>query len=182
MDSEQQLFELNHLSRDVVERELLRCCGSPAWAASVSSKAPFESVESLMQLASTIWWNLPPSEWHMAFRAHPQIGDASALSSKFSSSAWEGDEQKGTSSASEATLIHLATLNKDYLIKHGFIFLICATGKSADEMITALESRLGNDSNTELQIAAGEQDKITKLRLQKLLASLDRTLPTPSRL
>ncbi|KAJ1440257.1 hypothetical protein B484DRAFT_391373 [Ochromonadaceae sp. CCMP2298] len=168
-DLERKLFEVNHLPKASLEAEFLRCCGSRAWGQAMIEKLPFTSYASLLDTASLVWWHLPVSEWQMAFSAHPQIGDAAALRSKFANSAWEGDEQKGANAASEETLRQLARLNTEYLDKQGFIFLICATGKSAAEMVVALQARMPNDSATEVQVAAGEQDKITKLRLRKLL-------------
>jgi 2-oxo-4-hydroxy-4-carboxy-5-ureidoimidazoline decarboxylase len=135
---------------------------------------PFHSLDHLFDTANTLWWTSSVQDWFEAFSAHPKIGDANALKEKFSKpNSWEGGEQSGTSGANEDTLQALQQLNEEYFAKNGFIFLICATGKSADEMLAALRLRLANDRETEIQIAAGEQNKITKLRLVKLLQSLE---------
>eukprot|EP01031_Cornospumella_fuschlensis_P029350 gene29350-35429_t len=165
------LASFNSLPASVALEELQRCCGSPSWAQQMCSRRPFQTLDSLLETANNMWWSLPREEWLKAFAAHPKIGDAKALKQKFSKSAWEGQEQSGANSADEATLQALATLNTEYDVRNGFIFLICATGKSAGEMLEALRVRLGNDTATELQIAAGEQAKITKLRIMKLLDS-----------
>lgn len=167
------LAVLSLMPLDNLRSELLRCCGSTGWVDGMVAKLPFTSKDQLFDAATTIWWNLPTTEWHMAFLAHPQIGtfhynysrfqlviiqyvflvlagDASALKSKFAHSKWEGDEQKGANSASTATLEKLAALNAQYLSKNGFIFLICATGKTADEMVEALQLRMLNDKETEV--------------------------------
>lgn len=166
------LQHLEVLSDSLLRTELLRCCGSPGWVEAMLDIKPFDSVDNLFNTADHLWSTMPPEEWRTAFAAHPKIGDANALKSKFAKSSWEGEEQKGANEASQETLEQLAALNDVYLQKNGFIFLICATGKSADEMLAALQERLANDTDTELRNAAAEQGKITKLRLMKLINSI----------
>ncbi len=132
---------------------------------------PFRSRDTLMTAADTIWQNLEPSEWKDAFGHHPKIGDIESLKQKFGSTAtWAEGEQSGVQTASDEILMKLAEGNKEYEEKFGYIFIVCATGKSAHEMHLLLEQRLQNDPEHELTITAEEQRKITRIRLEKLLA------------
>lgn len=132
---------------------------------------PFRSRDTLMTAADTIWQNLEPSEWKDAFGHHPKIGDIESLKQKFGSTAtWAEGEQSGVRTASDEILMKLAEGNKEYEEKFGYIFIVCATGKSAHEMHLLLEQRLQNDPEHELTITAEEQRKITRIRLEKLLA------------
>jgi 2-oxo-4-hydroxy-4-carboxy-5-ureidoimidazoline decarboxylase len=155
------LEELNALSAEEAQRELLRCCGSTRWAHAVSSRRPFPSMEALQQAAQDVWWSLEGSDWLEAFAHHPRIGERAA--------GWANQEQAGTHGASDETRDALVKANRDYERKFGHVFLICATGRSAAEMLAELRHRLGNEPGPELRIAAEEQAKITRLRLEKLL-------------
>lgn len=131
---------------------------------------PFESADRLFRAAGEIWKSLDPADWLEAFAHHPKIGDIKSLRKKFATTAsWAGDEQAGVSRTSEGTLKALAEGNSLYEAKFGYIFIISASGRTADEMLSALNSRLDHNPDEELKIAAGEQAKITKLRLEKLL-------------
>jgi OHCU decarboxylase len=160
-----RLAQLNGLSRDAAERELCRCCGSTRWSAAVAARRPFTSADELLQIADDVWWTLEGGDWLEAFARHPRIGEMAAGWGEAS------EEQAGVRGATNQTLERLAALNHDYERKFGHVFLIFATGKTAHEMLTQLERRLSNDPATELKIAAFEQAKITRLRLQKLLSS-----------
>ena len=163
------LAELNALSPSRALEELLRCCGSTAWARRLAGERPFADLSRLLDRADTIWLSLGREDWLEAFSHHPRIGEK-ALREKFASTAgWAADEQKGTSAASDSVLRALAEGNRIYDEKFGHVFLICATGKSAEEMLTALQLRLPNSAERELEIAVGEQMKITRIRLIKLL-------------
>jgi 2-oxo-4-hydroxy-4-carboxy-5-ureidoimidazoline decarboxylase len=125
----------------------------------------------LLNDAEDQWYECSEADWLQAFTHHPKIGDVDSLKKKFASTAkWAGNEQGAVNSASEETLKALAKGNDDYEKKFGFIFIVCATGKSADEMLQLLQERLPNDKAGEIKIAMEEQNKITQLRLQKLLA------------
>src|SRR5215210_301203 len=164
------LERLNALSADEAARELLQCCGSRQWARELVEARPYSNLEDLIARAGDVWWSLKPDDWLEAFRSHPKIGEKKAAESvSAKSSAWSGQEQDGLSSASQETVASLASLNREYEQKFGFIFIICATGKTSDEMLSALRVRINNDLATELPIAAAEQSKITELRLKKLL-------------
>ncbi|MDB5234822.1 MAG: hypothetical protein JWR44_1815 [Hymenobacter sp.] len=134
---------------------------------------PVADAEMLMQQATVIWNKLSEADWREAFTHHPKIGgDVAALREKFAStSTWAEGEQASVKQASQATLEALAAGNSDYEQKFGYIFIVCATGKTAEEMLTLLQARLPNKPEVEILIAMGEQDKITRIRLEKLLAA-----------
>lgn len=163
---------LNSLNADEAAKELLQCCGSKRWAAEMATARPFATLETLLARADDIWWSLDRSDWLEAFRSHPKIGEKKAADKvSAQSQQWSGQEQSGVAHASQHTVDSLAALNEAYEQKFGFIFIICATGKTSDEMLSALRERLQHDREAELPIAAAEQGKITELRLKKLLTS-----------
>jgi len=161
---------LNALGEDDARAALLACCGSEAWADAMLPGRPYDDDVALMLRADEAWWALAPDAWLAAFAHHPRIGeDPERLRRRFASTAaWAGGEQAGVRSASEETLAALVAGNEEYEARFGHVFLICATGLSADQMLGALRRRLGNDPAHERLIAAGEQAKITRLRLAKL--------------
>jgi OHCU decarboxylase len=158
------LHELNSLPRYRAEGELINCCGSTAWARTMASRRPFVSFDRLVKAASEVWYRLDQADWLEAFRAHPQIGEQKATHH-----VWAAREQSGMERAGVAVTSALEEGNREYLAKFGYIFIVCATGKSADEMLAILQSRMLNTPEEELRIAAEEQNKITRLRLEKLL-------------
>jgi len=163
---------LNSLEGDEAAKELLQCCGSKRWAAEMSDHRPFQTLETLLTKSNEIWWSLDRNDWLEAFRSHPKIGEQKAAGKvSAQSQQWSGQEQSGVANASHETVSSLAALNEAYEEKFGFIFIICATGKTSEEMLTALRERLQNEPEAELPIAAAEQNKITELRLKKLLTS-----------
>jgi allantoicase len=153
---------LNALAASQAEEELLACCGSRAWAARVAAARPFADAEALAATADTVWAGLGRDDWLEAFAAHPRIGERSA-------SGWSGKEQAGVAAADPATLAELAEGNRVYEERFGHVFLICAAGKPAAAVLAALRERLDNDPATELRVAAEEQRRITRLRLEKLV-------------
>ena len=167
------LTELNNLSKPALAEALQKCCGSTAWVENMLAAFPVSDAETLMDEANTAWNKLSEADWREAFTHHPKIGgDVEALRAKFAStSTWAEGEQASVKQASQDTLEALATGNEDYERKFGYIFIVCATGKTADEMLALLQARLTNDPADEILIAAGEQNKITRLRLEKLLAA-----------
>ena len=161
---------LNTLPAEEAVKELLQCCGSKRWAQQMATRRPYQSLETLIETANDIWWSLQPDDWLEAFRSHPKIGEKKAAESVSAQSReWSGQEQAGASNASQETVNALATLNRAYEQEFGFIFIICATGKTSEEMLSALRERLEHDPVGELQVAATEQSKITELRLRKLI-------------
>lgn len=165
------LDELNALPAADAARELEKCCGAHRWVDAMVAARPFANRDALYSTADRAWSTMTRDDVLEAFRHHPRIGDIDSLRKKFASTAtWASGEQSGTSTADEATLQGLARGNTDYEARFGHIFIVCATGKSAAEMLALLLSRLPNEPGPELAIAAGEQAKITRLRLEKLLA------------
>ncbi|HSE32708.1 MAG TPA: 2-oxo-4-hydroxy-4-carboxy-5-ureidoimidazoline decarboxylase [Pyrinomonadaceae bacterium] len=163
---------LNSLPNDQAVTELKSCCGSSRWAAEVVSHRPFTTIGRLIDVATEAWWQLEPADWLEAFRSHPKIGQKkAATSTSGQSKAWSRTEQSGMREASAETAAALAKLNEDYEARFGHIFIVCATGKSSEEMLAILRERLENEPDDELQIAAAEQAKITELRLKKLIDS-----------
>jgi 2-oxo-4-hydroxy-4-carboxy-5-ureidoimidazoline decarboxylase len=147
-----------------------RCCGAPRWAARMADARPFADEARLFAAADTIWWALGPDDWREAFTHHPRIGDREALRTRFADTQqWAEGEQAGALTATDAVLDSLAEGNRVYEARFGFVFIVCATGKSAPEMLGLLQGRLANPPEAELRIAASEQAKITRLRLEKLL-------------
>ncbi|HEY7114707.1 MAG TPA: 2-oxo-4-hydroxy-4-carboxy-5-ureidoimidazoline decarboxylase [Thermoanaerobaculia bacterium] len=149
---------LNGLGAEEAQAELLACCGSTAWARRMAEERPFRDLDHLRETAERVWGELTREDWLEAFRAHPRIGDPKATGRA-------AREQVATRSAPPEVLAALAAGNRRYESRFGHVFLICATGKSAAEMVEELEKRLSNDRALELRIAAAEQRKITRLRL-----------------
>lgn len=161
---------LNSYDTETAKSEFLRCCSSLAWAEKMVRARPFSHENELHQKAESIWFSLNEANWLEAFAGHSKIGDLSSLRKKYQNTkAWSEGEQSGVDGALEETLIELQKLNHLYEEKFGFIFIVFATGKSADEMLDILKARINNERNKELELAAIEQNKITLLRLQKLL-------------
>jgi OHCU decarboxylase len=161
---------LNSLSADEAETELLKCCGSKRWAREMTAARPYASAEDLTARAEELWLSLNHDDWLEAFRAHPKIGEQkSAVPQSEQAHNWSVLEQSGVKDARAEIKAALAQGNREYEERFGFIYIVCATGKTSEEMLTLLNKRLRNDRATELQMAAREQQKITRLRLEKLL-------------
>lgn len=151
-------------------KEFLSCCGSERWVSQMVRGRPFDNVEKLKEHARDVWWKLDAADWLEAFRSHPRIGERKAeASASQQAQQWSGQEQSGVHDASRQTLDSIADLNHEYQAKFGYIFIVCASGKSSEEMLALLRQRLENEPDDELRIAANEQAKITELRLGKLL-------------
>ena len=148
---------------DDAKSGLLSCCGSAKWVDAIAKARPFANWDDLAALADRIWSKLGSEDWMEAFRAHPRIGEKKAKAR------WASDEQSGTSGASQETMNALAEGNRQYEKKFGHIYLVCATGRNADDMLANLRERMKNDAATELRVAAEEQRRITALRLEKLV-------------
>ena len=165
------LKEFNSLDREIAKEELFKCCGSGKWVEQMIHHFPFSSVEQLQNKALNIWYRKCDEEdWLEAFKHHPKIGDVKNLQEKFASTKeWAGAEQAGVQKANEEVIQALAKGNKEYKDKFGFIFIVCATGKLAEEMLEILNKRMNNSYESELKIAMNEQHKITVIRLKKLI-------------
>jgi OHCU decarboxylase len=166
-----RLEELNSLTSVAADEEFLKCCGSTRWAREMTGARPFASLEELCEKADAVCESLNEEDWLEAFRAHPKIGGKNAATDQSrQAQSWSAEEQSGVANAASETVHELAQQNRDYEARFGFIFIVCATGKSPEEMLTILQSRMSNDRQDELRIAAEEQRKITRLRLEKLLS------------
>lgn len=161
---------LNALPAEDAERELLTCCGSRAWARRMAAARPFAGAADLLARADATWWALDEADWREAFRSHPRIGERKAQAVQTGrEQAWSAGEQAGVASAADATRDALAEGNRAYEARFGYIYIVCATGRSADEMLALLRTRLDNDPEAEIRVAAEDQRKITRIRLEKLL-------------
>ena len=164
------LDELNALTDKDANAWFEQSCAAQKWCQAMVSARPYKSVEQLLETAKTHWASMEKGDLLQAFQAHPMIGDINTLKAKFANTkSVAAGEQSGTSEASEGTLKRLQTYNTDYLTRHGFIFIICATGLSADTMLRALMDRIDNSTEDEIRNAAEQQIAITLLRLNKSL-------------
>lgn len=164
------MAQLNAMDRASAVGELMRCCGCARWAGLVADARPFASREALDLAADQAFDALGEADWREAFSHHPRIGERTLeRAAPTGTGEWSRREQSGMASASEAVGRELVTGNQEYEARFGHVFLICATGRSADEMLGALRARLNNDAATELRIAAGQQRLITALRIGKML-------------
>jgi len=161
--------QLNALDVDAVRSALVNCCAATAWVDGMLARRPFADDAAVNDAAAAVAATLSEADWLEAFAAHPMIGDVESLRQKYAATkAIAAGEQAGAAEASEATLAELAKLNREYHEKFGFIFIVFATGKSADEMLAILQARIGNKRAQELHNGVAEQLKITQLRLAKL--------------
>jgi len=151
--------------------ELLReCCGSSRWASAMAARRPFGSRDAVLAAADEIWRSLDAGDWREAFAHHPRIGErTSTVPQTDRGKSWAAGEQSGVDRANRDVREALAEANRDYERRFGYIYIVCATGKSAEEMLAIAKSRLRNDPEIELRVATEEQRKIMRLRLQKLL-------------
>ncbi|MBK24891.1 MAG: OHCU decarboxylase [Halobacteriovorax sp.] len=164
------LNEFNSIPESELLEVLNTCCTSGAWQKKVVAARPYPSIDELYSRQEEIWKGLSKEDYLEAFDGHPKIGDVSSLKKKYAhTKALASGEQSGVDSASDKTIQELAELNTIYENRFGYIFIVCATGKSALEMLEILKSRIDNDPEEELKISAGEQAKITKIRMEKLL-------------
>lgn len=155
---------LNALDESDARAALLRCCGSRRWVEQMLAGRPFGDDARLFAAAERVWWSLETDDRLEAFAAHSRIGERA-------DDAWARAEQAGASAADVAMRRAFSDGNREYEARFGHVFLICATGRDADDLAAELQRRLGNDPASELRIAAGEQAKITRLRLEKLVTT-----------
>jgi OHCU decarboxylase len=154
----------NGLPGDEAERNLLACCGSRSWAMAVAAQRPYGDVPALMDAADEVWADLSTSDWLEAFAAHPRVGESGGHSPDSSRV-----EQSRVMGAGDETLAALAEENRQYEARFGHVFLISAAGRTADDVLAVLRQRMNNDPATEVKVAAREQSKITRLRLERML-------------
>ena len=164
------LESLNALTIFDANEQFELCCGAANWVIKMNQNRPFQNKDDLYKKSESIWFSLSSDDWLEAFTHHPKIGNIESLRKNFhNTKSISENEQSGVNDASESTLKDLAESNQLYEDKFGFIFIVCATGKSADKMLTLIKIRLNNNVNAEMLNAAKEQNKITQLRLKTLL-------------
>jgi 2-oxo-4-hydroxy-4-carboxy-5-ureidoimidazoline decarboxylase len=147
-----------------------RCCTCETWIKRMVAGRPYNSRDSVLKTADANWQGLDESDYLQAFEGHPMIGDIHSLQTRYADTrSFASDEQSRVNSANHETLEALMAANAEYKIRFGFVFIVCATGKSAEEILTVLHARLGKTKDEELRHAAQEQCKITRIRLEKLL-------------
>jgi len=146
----------------MTESELLKCCLSRAWVRLMRDRQPFSNAAQMLKAADNVWWELGAADWLEAFSSHPRIGEKSEDRTA-------AKEQSGVAGAPAEMLERQAAGNRQYEEKFGYIYIVCANGKTAGEMLDILESRLGNDPDTEMRVAAEQQRQISRLRLESFL-------------
>jgi 2-oxo-4-hydroxy-4-carboxy-5-ureidoimidazoline decarboxylase len=162
---------LDRATPEEARQLLTACCGSSAWVERMVQRRPFGSAERLLATAREAWADLTQTDWLEAFSHHPAIGDRASLAQRFGATAHLSNrEQSGVNGAAAEVLDGLAAANREYEQTFGYIFIVCASGKGAAEMLAVLRARMSNDAATEIRIAAEEQAKITELRLNGLVA------------
>ncbi len=163
---------LSDLPEDEARAALRACCAAGRWVERMLSQRPFKNRDEVFDSAEHIWWSLGREDWLEAFAAHPRIGaqpHSRTAAQDAVANAWATGEQAGAAGSSDETKAALAEVNRAYEAKFGYTYIVCATGKSGEEMLALARQRLGNDPDTELRVAALEQRTITRLRLEKLL-------------
>ena len=148
---------------------MLACCGARRWAEAMLALRPIDSVLALSAAADRIWSTIDEADWIQAFACHPRIGERSARRASQKSVAWSRQEQSSASNAAERVLAELAAGNALYEERFGFTYIVCATGRNAEEMLAILNRRLASDRAAELHEAAEQQRQITQIRLGKWL-------------
>ena len=153
-----------------VHEALLECGGAPRWVSSMLAKRPFRTAARMHALADDVWRTLGPDDWRAAFARHPRIGAEPAAVQGALGRAWSAREQEGVAAATHETRDALAAVNHEYEARFGHIYIVCAAGKSADELLRIARTRLAHEPDAELKVAAEELRQIMQLRLAKLLA------------
>lgn len=160
----------NRLSVEEAEKEILPCCGSTAWARRIAGSRPLADEAALLAASDETWNNLSESDWAEAFRSHPRIGESTAaVSSETRAATWSVQEQLGVAVGDDAVKTALAEANREYERRFHRICIVCATGKTAPEILQIVQRRIENDERAELHEAAEQQRQIMHLRLKKWL-------------
>jgi len=166
------LARWNAMPRGEAEAEILPCCGSKAWAHQMADRRPIDNEVTLLASCDEVWRNLQEPDWTEAFRSHPRIGEPSTpVAAPARSTSWSGEEQQLVTTAAEDIKLALADGNRAYEQRFNRVFIVCATGKSAPDILEILQKRLRNDDRTELLEAAEQQRQIARIRLKKWLNS-----------
>jgi OHCU decarboxylase len=165
----QVLAAWNEADKAKAHYDMLACCGAPRWADEMVARRPFVSIGELHATADHLWSTMAESDWLVAFACHPRIGERKNTHATPKSATWSRREQSSAASASETVLSELAELNARYEERFGFTYIVCATGRSADEMLAILKRRVASDRSAELSEAAEQQRQIMQIRLRKWL-------------
>lgn len=163
------LARWNSLDTKLAASEILPCCGSSSWAAELAARRPIPDEDHLLIASDAVWFGLPKEAWQKAFDSHPRIGQQKAKAATDASLAWSASEQSAAITADAKAKLALEEGNRRYEARFGRIFIVCASGKSAEDILALLEARMANDPVTELHTAAEQQRQITQLRLQRWL-------------
>jgi 2-oxo-4-hydroxy-4-carboxy-5-ureidoimidazoline decarboxylase len=166
----QVLAAWNEADKGKAHCDMIACCGAPRWADAMVAQRPFVTVGDLCATADQLWSKMEEADWLVAFACHPRIGERKNAHATAQSAAWSRQEQSAAANASDTALIQLAELNARYEQRFGFTYIVCATGKGADEMLTILKRRIASDRYAELREAAEQQRQIMQIRLRKWLA------------
>ena len=161
--------ELNTLGHAELRGMLEACCGSSQWIDDMIARRPFGSVDAALEAADEVWNETGPEDWLEAFNHHPRIGETQAANLQGDlAAAWSKGEQAAAGKSDSLIEEQLADVNRRYEERFGYIYIVCATGRPAQELLAIAKDRMSNDRETELRVAAEEQRKITQLRLRKL--------------
>lgn len=161
----------NNADTDTARAAMIACCGARRWADAMVALRPIKSVMELSDAADRIWGTMTEEDWREAFAGHPRIGDRKPAHASAQSQAWSKQEQASTESAAQKVIDDLAAGNALYEERFGFTYIVCATGKTPEEMLVILTQRLASDRASELREAAEQQRQITQIRLGKWLIS-----------
>jgi OHCU decarboxylase len=159
----------NNADESAATEAMLACCGSKRWAAVMVASRPIQSVAALSEQADRTWSTMQETDWLESFACHPRIGERKAANASGQSAAWSNQEQSKATTATESVLAQLAEGNRLYEERFGFTYIVCATGKSAEEMFSILKRRLASSHEAELREAAEQQRQIMQIRLGKWL-------------
>jgi 2-oxo-4-hydroxy-4-carboxy-5-ureidoimidazoline decarboxylase len=165
------LANWNQLDPTFAEREILPCCGSRAWSKKLAAQRPFDEVQQLLQASDRAWASLAEEDWKQAFDSHPRIGQKHARDATSESLAWSSEEQRAAMSGEDAAKLALAERNRQYEDRFGRIFIVCASGRSAAEILSILNARMNNNIAVEWREAGEQQRQITQLRLRRWLGA-----------
>jgi 2-oxo-4-hydroxy-4-carboxy-5-ureidoimidazoline decarboxylase len=165
------LTRWNALDAETAAGEVLPCCGSLAWAEALAARRPFSTAQQLFAVSDEVWAALPEPAWREAFDSHPRIGQQHARSATAQSLSWSSAEQRAAMSEDDAVKLALAEGNRQYEERFGRIFIVCASGRSAEEILAILNARMQNTAAAELLEAAEQQRQITQLRLRRWLGA-----------
>jgi 2-oxo-4-hydroxy-4-carboxy-5-ureidoimidazoline decarboxylase len=163
------LAQWNEADSETAMSTMLACCGAHRWAESMIAHRPIADEQELHEIAGRAWGNMNEADWMEAFACHPRIGDRKSAHASSQSATWSQQEQSSVISAAETTLTQLAEGNARYEDRFGFTYIVCATGKSPEEMLSILKRRLSGDLSSEMREAAEQQRQIMHIRLRKWL-------------